>query len=123
MKLAYLMFMLTIILQPIAQILEKKGMGQVGVMDSFSKLLSFGTLFKIATNPYIITGVMCSAFGLIMWLGALSNFKVSYLFPFGSVSYIILALLAMIILGEKLALVNWAGIALIVAGCFLINVR
>lgn len=122
-KLAYVMFALVIVIQPVAQILEKKGLSQIGAIESFGKLFSFETIFKLATNPYIVAGVCLSVVGLLMWLGALSNFRVSYLFPFGSLSYIVLALLAVAILKESVSVVNWAGICLIVAGCFLINVR
>jgi drug/metabolite transporter (DMT)-like permease len=117
----YVFFALTVILHPIGQILEKAGMNQIGGITSFKHLFSLETVIKLATNPSIIGGVGLSALGLFFWLGALSTMKVSYLFPFGSMSYILLAVLAYFWLREAITPINWAGIVTIVVGCYLIN--
>ena len=121
MKFVYLLFCISIILQPIAQIMEKKGMNQIGAIQGFATLFEPSTLFKIITNPYILSGVTCSFMGLVVWLGILSNLKVSHIYPFGAVSYIILAVLSTIFLGESISSIRWVGIGVIVCGCFLIN--
>lgn len=122
MQVGLLFFTFTIIAQPIAQMLEKKGMNAVGAISGIGG--NTGLLAKfwtIVTNPYIVGGVALSAFGLFCWLIALSHFKVSYLYPFGAISYIILALLSLVVLGESISLVRWLGIGVIVIGAFLLN--
>ena len=121
MKFAMLLFAIMVVLQPVGQILEKKGMGQIGSIGGFSHLFNPSTLWRIATNPYVIAGVILSAIGLFLWLGVLSSMNVSYIYPFGAISYIILAFLAYIILGEPISTTKWFGIATIVIGAFLLN--
>ena len=118
----YIMFAIMILLQPVAQILEKHGIDMVGVISGVggdNGLIS--KFWTIVTNPYILGGVTLSAIGLFCWLVALSHFKVSYLYPFGAVSYIVLALLSMAFLGETISLIKWAGIIVIVIGAVLLN--
>jgi len=122
MKFAMLLFAIMVILQPVGQILEKKGMNQIGAITGISSLFNVSTLTKIITNPWVVLGVFCSALGLILWLAVLSNMKVSYIYPLGSISYIVVAVLAMIFLGESMTWIRMGGICLIVSGCFLINV-
>lgn len=121
MKFGLVLFAITLLLQPVGQILEKKGMAQIGQITSISSLVNLHTIWKLATNPYVVAGVLCSAAGLFLWLGALSSMKVSYLYPLGGVSYIVLAVLAHLILKEPITLTNWAGIGVIVIGAFLLN--
>lgn len=121
MKFAMLLFAIVVLLQPIGQILEKKGMTQVGKIEGFGQLLKPETLLKILSNPYVIAGIMCSALGLVLWLVVLSSQNVSYIYPFGAISYIALALMASIVLGETISPTHWLGIATIVIGAFLLN--
>lgn len=114
-------FSLVIIFHPIGQILEKVGMNQLPAITSIGQLFQPSVLIKIVTNPYIIGGVTISVLGLFFWLGALSTLKVSYLYPFGAISYIILAILARVVLNEVVTPINWVGIMIIVAGAYLLN--
>tara|TARA_Y100000310_G_scaffold344205_1_gene455711 strand:- start:962 stop:1333 length:372 start_codon:yes stop_codon:yes gene_type:complete len=114
-------FVLVIILHPIGQILEKTGMMQLPAINSIGQLFQPSMVIKIISNPFIIAGVGLSTLGLFFWLGALSTLKVSYLYPFGALSYIILAILARVILNETINPINWAGIVIIVTGAYLLN--
>ena len=123
MRFAYFIFALTLIIQPIGQILERKGMATIGTIDGFSQLFSPKTLVTIVTNPYIIAGVGCSVTGLLLWLGVLSHFKVSYIYPLGSLSYIVVTVLAITFLQESMTWTRMGGVCLVIAGCFLININ
>ena len=123
MKFALLLFGVVVLLQSVGQVLEKKGMGQVGQIGGLSQLFSVASILKIITNPYVITGVLCSAVGLFLWLGVLSSMNVSYIYPLGAVSYIVLAFLAYAVLGEPVSILRWVGIVTIVGGAFLMNLR
>lgn len=121
MKFGLILFTVCVILQPIVQILQKQGMKQVGQITNLEQLLSLGTLWKMVTNPYIIVGICLAITILILWLGALSTLNVSHIYPFGSIAYIILALLAVVFLKEDITATHWAGIVVIALGCYLIN--
>lgn len=121
MKFGLILWGIYIVLLPVVQILEKQGMKQVGQLNNFGEMFSFHTLWRVATNPYIICGVLLSAVLLTLWLGALSTLDISYMFPLASIAYIILALLASIFLKEEITATRWVGIGVIAFGCYLIN--
>lgn len=115
----YVLFALVVILQPLAQILEKHGMTQIGRIDR----LDLSLIPKLLFNPYVVSGVSLSVVGLGLWLVLLSRANVSYLYPFGAVSYIILAILANRLLGEPLGFTQGLGIGVIVVGAILLNIK
>ena len=121
MTFGLMLFAICIILQPVAQILEKQGMKQIGPITSLGQLFNLLTAWKLVTNPYIVCGLALAALGFFLWLGALSTLNVSYIFPFGSITYIILAVLAVSFLQEDITATRWVGIVVIVLGCYLIN--
>lgn len=121
MNFSLILFSFWVVLLPIALLLEKYGMSQVGHINSVGQLFNFHTIFRIVTNPYVVGGVAVSALSLLLWLGVLSNLKVSYIYPFTAVSYIILAVLAYFVLKENITSIHWVGICVIVLGCYLLN--
>ena len=121
MNFSLILFACVILLQSSAQILEKYGMTQIGQISNAGQLFNIHMILRIVTNPYILGGVTLSAVGLLLWLGVLSNLKVSYIYPFGAISYIVLALLAHFVLKEGITEIRWIGICVIVLGCYLIN--
>ena len=121
MKFGLILFAMCMVIQPIVLILESHGMKQVGRITNLEQLFSLNTLWRVATNPYIVCGVVLAVLALIFWLGVLSNLNVSYIYPFASVTYIILAILAVVFLKEDISVSRWAGIVVIALGCYLIN--
>lgn len=120
-KIGILFFALVLIINVIAQCLEKKGMSQLGGIHSFQQLFNFHTIFSIATNPYIIAGVSFAVLGLFLWLGALSTLKLSYLVPLTGLSYVIVSLVSWFILHEAITPVHWVGIGIIAIGVYFVN--
>lgn len=47
---------------------------------------------------------------------ALTKFDLSYAYPFMSLSFVLVAILGVIVLGEQLSLVRLLGLALVVVG-------
>ena len=64
-------------------------------------------------------GIMTTWF--LLWLSLLQRYDLSYLFPFDSLSAVLLSLGAMFFLKEKLTLRLWVGMILIVAGVMLVS--
>lgn len=117
----YVLFACVVIIQPIAQLLEKHGINQIGTINSVHDLFNLHTINKIITSPWIVGGVALSAVGLFLWIAVLSHFKLNHIYPFGAVSYIVLAILAFFFLHEPITVTRGIGICVIVAGCVLIN--
>jgi len=78
---------------------------------------------KAITNVYLVAGVGCVGVGFFCWLYLLSQFQLTYIYPLGSLLYILVTVLAYFVLGEPMSATKIAGIGVIVVGCFLINIR
>jgi undecaprenyl phosphate-alpha-L-ara4N flippase subunit ArnE len=123
MKFGIILFILSVLVQSAGQIMEKKGVSQLGEINGFSDFFSAPVFVRLITNPYIIGGVVLSVAGLLTWLGALSQFKLSYLYAIGSLSYIVVTLLSFFVLGEAIQFKHWIGLVIIIAGCVLVNLK
>lgn len=119
MKWAYGAFALLLMLQASAWMLEKKGIMQITGHNQ--PLVSLETIKLAVTNPYLIVGLSCAGLGLICWLYLLSQFNLSYIYPLGSLLYIIIAVLSYFLLGEPMPILKLVGIGVIATGCVLIN--
>ena len=120
------MFALTLVLICVlagaaGQIFWKEGMSGMGRINGISDLLQVKTVCDIFTNKYIILGIFLYAMSVFLWLGAMSTFDVSFMYPLLSLGYIVTAILALVFLGENITLLRWAGIVVIIAGCFMIT--
>ena len=84
-------------------------------------------LFKVAMGekwgksgqsawPVLCGGVGAMAVAFFLWLGLLSKFDLSFLYPFEGMNRIVLLLAAVVFLKEKIALRLWLGVLLISAG-------
>lgn len=102
------------------QISMKAGMRQVHQINSLSDLLNPSAIMKIFSNIYIIGGLTLYMVSAFLWLGALSTLDVSSMYPMLSLAYVATAVFATAFLGEVITFNRWAGIALVVIGCFLI---
>lgn len=83
---------------------------------------SISTLQLILTNPSILAGTALYAVSLIVWIYVLTKTKLSYAYPFISLSYAVVALLAFLLLGEKVSVEGWVGIILVVTGVSLLGI-
>ena len=120
-----IMFALTLVLicvfaGAMGQICWKHGMTSMDKINEIDDLLQLETIFNIFTNKYIILGLVLYGSAFILWLGAMSTLDISFMYPMLSLAYVITAILAFVFIGENITMVRWAGIALVVAGCFLI---
>lgn len=79
-------------------------------------VLSFSLLSKV------LLGLGLYAVGAILFMAALCNKKVSYLFPFLTLSYVWVILLSAYVFGEAITLTKVLGVSLIFTGIFLIYV-
>jgi multidrug transporter EmrE-like cation transporter len=120
------MFALTLVLICVfagaaGQILWKEGMSDLGRINGIGDLLQVKTVWDIFTNKYIILGIILYAMSVFLWLGAMSTLDVSFMYPLLSLGYIVTAILALVFIGENITLLRWAGIVVIIAGCFMIT--
>ena len=103
-----------------AQLLLKQGMRTIGHF-AFQASAMFTTGLAVATNPYILTGLLCYVVSVVVWLLVLSRVEVSFAYPLLSVGYIVTALAGYYLFQENMNLSRWAGIVVICAGVWLIT--
>ena len=116
----YVLVIISVLFNVIAQLLLKKG------VTIFEKLdFSIDTMIKlfvgIFTNIYIFSGMFCFVMSAFLWLFVLTKIQVSIAYPLGSLGYIFTAVLAYFILNEPLTMAKIIGIALICVGVYVLT--
>ena len=109
-----------IVFGAIGQLLMKNGMSQVGEIGALSNLINYTTISQILTNLSVVGGLFMYAIASFLWLGALSMYDVSYIYPLLSLGYVFTSILSMVFLHENVTIQRWVGIITVVFGCILI---
>jgi uncharacterized membrane protein len=87
--------------------------------------------FKLAMSDHVVAafrvrvfrfvcGIVVMTIGFFIWLGLLSRFNLSFLYPFEGIDRILLAFFASWFLHEKMTLDLWLGVILISVGVALV---
>ena len=95
----------------VAQVLLKKGVSQI----SFDQPL-WSLVLDITANLNIFLGVFIFVISLLIWLYLLSKCELSYLYPFGSISYVLAAIAGWYFFGESVTILRLLGIIIIFIG-------
>ena len=61
-------------------------------------------------------GVVCLSFWFFLWLGLMSSYELSKLFPFEGLNPALIALAAWLFLNEKMPAGAWLGLGLVCTG-------
>ena len=78
-------------------------------------------LRTILNNKYLLMGVICYGIGTVLFIPALKGGDLSVLYPLVALVYVWVSLLSIKFLREKMSIMKWAGIALILLGVTLIG--
>ncbi len=104
----------------VGQILVRRGMQQVGSLESYAPLHLISYFWHALCDPYVIAGTVLNAVFYFLFLAALSWTDVTVALPMTAIEYGFAAFLAVMILKEKVPPARWAGIALVIIGVILI---
>ena len=105
----------------IGQILVRRGMQQVGALETWAPVALVQYFWAALSNPWVVGGTVCNAIFYFIFLAALGWTEVTVALPLTAIEYGFAALLAMILLKEHIPPLRWAGIALVMAGVILIS--
>jgi len=101
------------------QLLLKVGMSQLGALEiSIAAIPSLIT--RIILSPYIIVGLAIYFGGVFFWLLALNRADLSYVYPFASLSYVLITLASWLLLHEAVPPLRWIGLVVICIGVMLV---
>ena len=102
-----------------AQTMMKLGTRQAG---TFGETSFFAYLFKLLTTPLILLAIASYGFGVIFYMFMLSRLDLSFLYPvMTALGLVLTSVISATILGEQITLPRLGGIALMVAGVFLVS--
>jgi multidrug transporter EmrE-like cation transporter len=83
-----------------------------GLTDYFSRLL---------LNPWTLSALLVTALAMPVWLLLLGRLPLSYVYPFLSLSFVLVSLGGIWLLNEPLSALRVAGLSLIVLGVILVG--
>lgn len=115
----FALIMAAVLLGTAGQILLKAGTNAIGHFE-FTLANAWPVGVRVALEPRIVGGVGCYVVGMVLWIMALSRTGVSVAYPMLSLGFALNALLAWWLLGEAVSLQRLAGIAVIIAGVWLV---
>ncbi|MFH2033937.1 MAG: EamA family transporter [Candidatus Margulisiibacteriota bacterium] len=101
-----------------SQVFLKWGVGHLGGIKLKSIADVLPLIIKILTDPLIIVGTLMMLATYFVWIFILSWFDLGMAFPLTALTYVFVAILAFVLLGERMTLQNYAGIFLIAGGVF-----
>jgi drug/metabolite transporter (DMT)-like permease len=96
-------------------------MKKVGEVKSFAIASLIGFLRRALGQPWFWLGIVLLAVNFFTLLTLLSWANVSFVIPATALSYVIGALAAKLLLGERLTPLRWAGILLVSAGVAIVT--
>lgn len=120
MNIAIIYILVAVVGSAAGQLLLKKGMSTMGPI-TISAGQIFNILLRLATNPYVVIGLLIYVCGTLFWLAALSRVDLSYAYPFASLSYIVMIIGGWQLFGEKIDVWRIFGSLAVMAGVILIS--
>lgn len=114
------LILVTVSLSVFAQVMLKAGVNSLGKL-SFASSNFLPTFKLLLLNPLVMLGFVTYALSALFWLFILTRVELSFAYPMMGLSFVLLALISMVFLGENVSFVRWAGVFVIVFGVFLIS--
>lgn len=114
----HVLLALAIAFAVISQLLFRAGVGSIGRITLTREALP-AELLRLATSPPVVIGLALYSVGFLAWLGAMSRFGLSYVYPFTSLNYVLVLLSSWLIFNEPLSPVRWLGVGVIILGVFI----
>ena len=105
----------------VGDIFLTQGMKGGGDLSAMSLRQIIDTVFKALSNWRLILGTALQAVYFGLWLAVLSWEDLSVALPLQALSYLVVAFLAQLYLGEQVGGMRWAGICLICVGVALVT--
>lgn len=72
-------------------------------------------------NPHIVTGLTCYAIGTALWIYVLSFEKLVNVYAFTALTFVLVYLGDIVLLGQRITLAAISGVLLILAGLFVLT--
>lgn len=117
----YIFLLFIVLFAPLGNVLLGKGMKTIGSARDWEPQQLIHILIQILTSGYIWLGIACLLAFFVAYMLVLTWADYSYVQPASSFSYLVVAVLGLLLLGEKVNLLRWTGIAVICVGVFIVG--
>jgi drug/metabolite transporter (DMT)-like permease len=118
----WLMALISVSLSALGQYLMKTAMSGPAIRTALGEGVLTGAV-KAAGEPFLIAGLACYGFSMLLWLLCLSRMPLTVAYPLVSLSLVLVIGLATAFGGEKVSGAQFVGIALIIGGVLLVGRR
>jgi drug/metabolite transporter (DMT)-like permease len=115
------MIVVMIFAGPVGNVLLGLGMKHAGALALWPLPALAHTAFAVFTTPIIWLGIASLITFFVSWMLALSWADYSFVRPASSLAYGMVALLGWLVLGERVSLLRWIGIAVICLGVIVVG--
>jgi len=116
-----LILLLGLIFEATGVVLLKKGIIQIGEVQSMAPAELVRVITAGATNPTVLLGVFSEALFFACLLVLMSKSDISFLWPLTALSFVLTTFAALVFLGEKVSSLRWMGVLFIMVGAALIS--
>jgi drug/metabolite transporter (DMT)-like permease len=113
---AIMTIIIGVIFAAFGQVSWKLGMNQAGQLAA----LNFASLSTVLLNPYVLLGFVMYGLSAFFWLIALSKKDLSFVYPFISLTYILVLVLSSLVLKESIGANKLVGTLIIIVGLIII---
>jgi len=113
---AIIIIIIGVIFAAFGQVSWKLGMNQSGHLEN----LGFAALTGVILNPFVLLGLVMYGLSTIFWLIALSKKDLSFVYPFISLTYVLVLVLSSLVLKESIGLNKLVGTIIIIIGLIII---
>jgi multidrug transporter EmrE-like cation transporter len=111
----------SVALSAFAQIFLKTGMSSESIQRALDQSVTFSTVHVIATNPWVIGGLVLYFLSAALWLLVLAKFDVSYAYPFVGLGFIFTLVLGWWLLQEPVDFGRMVGTLFVAVGVYLVG--
>ena len=113
--------LLGLVFESTGVVLLKKGMTQIGTVQSITAPEVVRIVKAGLCNPEILLGVFFEALFFVCLLVLMSKSDISFLWPLTALSFVFATLAAIWFLHEQVSPVRWVGVVLIMVGAAFIS--
>jgi multidrug transporter EmrE-like cation transporter len=115
------LILITIILGPLGNVFLGKAMKSIGSLNSLRVADLIPVAPRVLMSGYIWLGIACLLGFFTVHMLLLTWADYSYVQPAGSLSYVSIAMLSYLVLGEAISPLRWLGVAVICLGVFVVG--
>lgn len=112
----------TIALTVLGQFLLKWRMDHVGAMPA-GLFPAMRFLTALLLDPFVLASFFSAFLAALAWMAALTRFELSDAYPFTSLSFVVVLIVGVVVLGETLTANKAIGVGLIVVGTIFVGAR